>query len=137
MIGHPAAMLAGRAPGIHSAESPDPDLLAMDAAEQGFYFARINLSNCTNKARLLQGFAHALAFPEWFGDNWDAFADCLADLDWLGAPGHVLLIEGDAAIARETPEAITICREILADAIVQRSAHGLPMWVFWHTTDAP
>ncbi|WP_446686701.1 barstar family protein [Pseudofulvimonas gallinarii] len=30
--------------------------------------------------------AAVFRFPEWFGDNWDALADCLADLSWwLGA----------------------------------------------------
>ena len=25
-------------------------------------------------------------FPAWFGHNWDALADCLADLSWLPLP---------------------------------------------------
>lgn len=136
MIPQACVTLSGHAPGIHSLASPDPGLLATGAAEQGLHFARIDLANCTDKACLLQAFARALAFPEWFGGNWDAFADCLADLDWLEAPGHVLLIEGDAAMARHAPEILDTCREILADAIVQRSTHGLPMWVFWHSADS-
>jgi hypothetical protein len=45
------------------------------------------------KATLLKGIAEALAFPDWFGENWDALEDCLTDLSWRDAPGYVLLIE--------------------------------------------
>ncbi len=34
--------------------------------------------------------AAALHFPPTFGENWDAFYDCLTDLAWLPAEGYVL-----------------------------------------------
>jgi hypothetical protein len=46
-----------------------------------------------DKAALLDNMASALGFPAWFGRNWDALEDCLTDLSWREAPGHVLLIE--------------------------------------------
>ena len=46
-----------------------------------------------DKAQLLKNIASALNFPDWFGHNWDALEDCLTDLSWRDAPGHVLLIE--------------------------------------------
>ena len=36
--------------------------------------------------------ARRLAFPEWFGGNWDALEDCLSDLGWRAGEGHVLLL---------------------------------------------
>ena len=33
----------------------------------------------------------ALAFPGWFGKNWDALADSLGDLSWRKGIGHVLV----------------------------------------------
>lgn len=41
--------------------------------------------------------AAALAFPDWFGGNWDALEDSLSDLSWRKAKGHVLLLHGIAA----------------------------------------
>ena len=54
-------------------------------------FARISISG---KASLMQDIAKALGFPDWFGDNWDALEDCLTDLSWREAEGHVLVFEG-------------------------------------------
>lgn len=54
-------------------------------------FARISISG---KASLMQDIAKALGFPDWFGDNWDALEDCLIDLSWREAEGHVLVFEG-------------------------------------------
>ena len=51
-------------------------------------------------ADLFSGIARALDFPDWFGANWDALADCLGDLSWRGGAGHVLMFarypDGDA-----------------------------------------
>src|SRR5437588_6402253 len=36
--------------------------------------------------------AAALQFPCYFGDNWDAFHDCVTDLEWLHAKAVVLCV---------------------------------------------
>ncbi len=46
-----------------------------------------------DKPQLLKNIASVLGFPDWFGHNWDALEDCLTDLSWRDAPGHVLVIE--------------------------------------------
>jgi len=43
------------------------------------------------KEAMLTAIAGALAFPEWFGGNWDALEDCLGDLSWRQGSGHVIL----------------------------------------------
>lgn len=45
------------------------------------------------KEKLLRNMARALEFPDWFGHNWDALEDCLSDLSWREAGGHVLIFE--------------------------------------------
>lgn len=58
-----------------------------------FALVAIDFKGCVDKADALERFAQALKFPEWFGDNWDALADCLGDLSWWPAPGYVLLLD--------------------------------------------
>jgi hypothetical protein len=42
--------------------------------------------------RLFDECAAALQFPYYFGENWDAFDECLGDLEWLEADAYVIVI---------------------------------------------
>lgn len=45
----------------------------------------LDLGGVTDKAGLMDRCARALALPDWFGRNWDALADSLADRElWPG-----------------------------------------------------
>jgi RNAse (barnase) inhibitor barstar len=46
----------------------------------------------------------ALQFPDYFGENWDAFEDCLTDLEWLPAVGYALLVSRANEVLREEPD---------------------------------
>lgn len=72
---------------------------AITEALQGSRLAltRIDLAGAAGKEAWLGRIARALGFPAWFGGNWDALEDCLTDLSWHEAEGHVLLIEGAGA----------------------------------------
>jgi hypothetical protein len=64
---------------------------------------------------LLNALSSALAFPDYFGVNWDAAFDCLTDRDW--EPGAVVIIEMSippAAIVDEA--AITTLIDLMRDA---------------------
>src|SRR3546814_19315064 len=61
------------------------------ARELGHAVAAIDLAGCRDKDDVLDRFAAALPFPDWFGRNWDALADCLGALSWWPAGGSLLL----------------------------------------------
>ncbi len=63
--------------------------------------ARISLAGARDKDAVLDALSLALGFPGWFGRNWDALEDCLADLSWRPADGHVLLVERFEALAQD------------------------------------
>lgn len=48
--------------------------------------------HCKTPANLCEEFARALRLSDYFGRNWDALEECLADLEWLPAKGYILLI---------------------------------------------
>lgn len=95
------------------------DLDALDAAAHaaGCLVRRINLAGCSDKHDLLQRTATALAFPPTFGGNWDALADCLADLSWLPQAGTYAWLFDHAGDLRDASEDDfdTLC-DILDDA---------------------
>jgi hypothetical protein len=41
---------------------------------------------------LFQAFARDLEFPSYFGFNWDALDECVADLEWLPAAGYMIVL---------------------------------------------
>jgi hypothetical protein len=100
--------------------SLEPPYLYLSIAgpkEFGEYAYRLNYENSSklavrvvrgNKMRRLDDlydeFAAALQFPLYFGENWAAFDECLADLEWLPAPGYVLLISDAVEVLNAEPE---------------------------------
>ena len=69
------------------------DALADVLGGAGVDFARVGLQRVGDKPALMQALAGALRFPAWFGGNWDALEDCLTDLSWRSAAGHVIAFE--------------------------------------------
>lgn len=61
--------------------------------------------------------AAALQFPFYFGENWDAFDECIHDLDWLAADVVLLVIaDADALLDQEPSEDLRVLLKILEDA---------------------
>jgi hypothetical protein len=102
------------------------DAVTRLARSLGLDAVRIDLDGCAEKAEFLERTAAALGFPTWFGGNWDAFFDCLADLSWRPARGHVLVFENTAGMRRHAPEALDTAMTILADAAVAWDERGKP-----------
>ncbi|MER6216949.1 MULTISPECIES: barstar family protein [unclassified Streptomyces] len=93
----------------------DPALAA--AEEAGWSTVRLDLDGVRSKAALMRRCAAALRVPEWFGGNWDALADALADLSWLpDAPGRLLAVTSWRGYAAERPEDWATLQEILQEA---------------------
>lgn len=72
------------------------------------------------KAEFLDALASALGFPSWFGRNWDAAVDLLADLHWLPDTEPVLVWTDPERLLAADPEAYRIALEVLAGAGITR-----------------
>ena len=95
--------------------------MAPEALAAGFDVATISLSRVAGKDALLDRFAAALAFPEWFGANWDALQDCLSDLSWREGRGQLLVIEGFEALQAASHDDCGVLLDVLAES----AAHWL------------
>lgn len=99
--------------GVYRTSRTDEILAA--TRDSALRVVRIGLAGAADKAALMERIASALEFPHWFGGNWDALEDCLADLSWSKADGHVLLVEGAEDLPADE-------RGILADILASAAA---------------
>ncbi|MFE0805507.1 barstar family protein [Streptomyces sp. NPDC058812] len=92
----------------------------MNEDPAGRLVVTLDLDGVTDKAGLMDRCARDLALPGWFGRNWDALADSLADPSvWPeGAAdrGLVLVVRGWGAYARERPDEWSVAEEVFAEA---------------------
>jgi len=82
----------------------------------GFALRVIKGAKCQTTAGLLTECARSLDFPDYFGHNWDALEECLADLEWLPAKGYILLITDAAHVLPDDEAEYETFLEILRDA---------------------
>jgi hypothetical protein len=64
---------------------------------------------------LFDELAAALQFPYYFGENWSAFDECLADMDWLPVNAGIVIavLDPDQVLAAEDDaELVTFVRAI-------------------------
>jgi len=74
------------------------------------------------KDQLLRELAVQLAFPDYYGGNWDALEECIRDLSWL-PPGQVVVSHGDIPM-RSDEKSQAIYLSILHDATEEQEARG-------------
>ena len=110
---------------LQSTKTPWTSLLVVTAGQRaesvvrppsGFALKVIKGAKCQTITGLLTECARALDFPDYFGHNWDALEECLADLEWLPAKGYILLITDAECVLPNNEEDYETFLEILRDA---------------------
>lgn len=107
---------------------PDTRLIADAAAAAGLALWRVDIGHVHDKDGFTRLVAKALAFPDWFGGNWDAFEDCLCDLAWHPAAGYVLLLEHGKHFGAGHKQEFTTAIEVLDGAAEYWRGQGRPFW---------
>ncbi|GAB3961904.1 barstar family protein [Streptomyces sparsus] len=104
--------------------------LAEAAASADLRCAEVELAGVHDKAAFFKRCAPALDLPDWFGHNWDAFADCLTDLSWWGdTGGYLLALRSWSDFRRAAPADAATAAEVLSAAVAYWSARSTPMTV--------
>ncbi|MGN6111564.1 MAG: barstar family protein [Luteimonas sp.] len=116
--------------------TPGADDEAIAAARAlDFAAVAIDFDGCRGKDEAIARIAAALRFPAWFGGNWDALADALADLSWLPAPGYVLRLAHAEAWREADPAAFDMLASILEEAAARWARERIPFWALLPTPD--
>ena len=114
----PLARLLGAGPsGVFVVTGdPPPSRIAALSRLRGLRPFEVDCGSVRTKRRLMEQLARSLAFPDYFGANWDALADCLTDLEWVPADGYVLTLRGLQGLARQSPRDYAMLLGVLTDA---------------------
>ncbi len=91
---------------LHFAPAADlTDDLRRELAAQNVSLFELDAGAIGAKDELMDALAGALKFPDYFGRNWDAVAECLRDLpDLLPGDGYVLVLHDGLGLWRNAPE---------------------------------
>jgi hypothetical protein len=95
-------------PWLHLLVATEPDacalLTALPQTEVDRPVSRwIRGHKARTRAALFDEFAAALQFPCYFGENWDAFDECITDLAWLPGDGYIFLIARSVHLLDKEP----------------------------------
>jgi hypothetical protein len=94
----------------------------------------IHGSSCTSAQELFLEWARALEFPPYFGQNWDAFEECINDLEWLDGKTFILVIDDADAILRNSRADLPTFAAILTKAF--SGDHSRRLLVFFHCLES-
>ncbi len=110
----------------------------------GWYAGYIDGRLVDDKQTFLLAAGRALAFPAYYGNNWDAFEEMVHDLSWLGLEttqhagipagtqvykGCAILYDHAHRFAAQEPEAWQTALDILRGAISRWQEVGVPFYV--------
>jgi RNAse (barnase) inhibitor barstar len=110
---------------LQSSKPPWTALLVLKAGQRadsavntpgGFLRRVISGAHCRSTSGLFAEMARGLEFPDYFGHNWDALEECLADLEWLPAKGYIVLFTDAQLILPDDEEEFATFLEVLSDA---------------------
>jgi hypothetical protein len=80
---YPAFNLNAAAPGLYTLEQGESIATLLDVAKQSkFQVFHLEGQQIASLDRHFKALADLFQFPDYFGENWDAVADCLTDLSW-------------------------------------------------------
>jgi hypothetical protein len=112
-----AALLAGRTePGLYTWHGGfDVADVRHTVEHAGWTFGYLDGLHAQTKPEFLSRIGEALDFPDSYAENFDALADCLAEVD--GGDGTVLLWDGWGALARDEPRAFSVALSVLGGRV--------------------
>lgn len=87
-----------------------------EAVSRGLGVFHLEGTRMMSQRDMFAEFARGLDFPDYFGMNWNALDECLADLDWLDHSGYLLIVgSSESILLNEGTEARNLLSILLSD----------------------
>jgi RNAse (barnase) inhibitor barstar len=101
-------LLRSREPWLHVLLAGESDvcdaLWALERSSEGRAVCRVVRGHkATTEPAFFDECAAAWQFPCYFGENWDAFEECLTDLEWLPAEAYVFCVTQGVRLLDKEP----------------------------------
>lgn len=78
-----------------------------------------------------------LAFPDYFGENWDAFVDCMSDLSWIEETEVVVAHDGLPLLPSTELRIYLECLQDVLDRVESRGASKPTLRILFRAADRP
>ena len=118
-------------------EHADVTVLAKAAKAKKLAFFHLEGKKIEKKEQFLNHAAVAMKFPSHLGNNWDAFYDCLTDLEWVKAQGYVVYFDHTDQFESHHESQLETVMELFQDAVEFWKSEGRGMLVLLSGTKAP
>ena len=126
---HPLDLRDARQAGVYRVMCADVPPLQDLAGEEGVRTGDIDLAGIDDKQSLIEHIYASLDFPGDWGRNWDALADGLNDLSWLGdATPRLLVWRGMDTLHADAPELESTLIGILEDTSTSWAEDDIAVW---------
>ena len=88
-----------------------------DELKQRIAMRIVCLGSLQNRAEMFREFAESWKFPEYFGENWDAFEEVVRELP----SNEVYVVQGTASFRRLLPQEWLLLENILYESLSPRA----------------
>ncbi|MEV6285896.1 barstar family protein [Kribbella sp. NPDC051770] len=83
--------------------SPSFEVMVGELRAGGGVVIAVDGAQATTSDGVFEQFAQAAVLPEYFGRNWPALGECLADLEWLPGTAYVVTVENADRLLEDEP----------------------------------
>jgi RNAse (barnase) inhibitor barstar len=79
------------------------NIMFEELKENGFFVGIIDGNECNDLKSFLKNIGIAFHFPDYYGQNLNAFYECINDLDWIDENKYALVIENSKSFLSNEP----------------------------------
>lgn len=123
--------------GVFWLKSPEsPAAVGKLAKAKGLAYFHLEGKSIEKKEQFLNHAATVMHFPDYFGNNWDAFEECITDFEWMDeAEGFVIHFDHTDNFAAHHESQLETVIELFQDAVDYWKGEGKPMLVLLSGSD--